>query len=89
MEACTTPSPVEGRVDYSGLWLGITCDVGTDASVISPTPSLNQERERQCALLASYPGLPSQLFFAAVELTHAFSHGCKKSCEGRPGYEAS
>ena len=30
--------------------------------------------------VASYPGLPSQLSFAAVE---------KKSCEGRPGYEAT
>ena len=41
-----------------------------------------------CAVdLASYPGLPSQLFFVAMEKSHAFFHGCEKSCEGRPGYE--
>ena len=28
-------------------------------------------------------------FFAAVENPHFFYHGCKKSCEGRPGYEAN
>ena len=39
-----------------------------------------------CMTLVSYlyPGLPSQLFFAAVDF-----YGCNKSCEGRPGYEAS
>ena len=31
-------------------------------------------------ILASYPGLPSQLFFPRLR---------KKSCEGRPGYEAN
>ena len=36
-------------------------------------------------ILASYPGLPSQLF---LQPWNAFFHGCKKSCEGRPGYEA-
>ena len=35
--------------------------------------------------LALYPGLPSQLFFVAVGKR---AHGCEKSCEGRPGYEA-
>ena len=35
-----------------------------------------------------YPGLPSQLFSQPWK-THAFFHGCEKSCEGRPGYEAS
>ena len=33
--------------------------------------------------LVLYPGLPSQLFFLQV-----FSTAVKKSCEGRPGYEA-
>ena len=27
-------------------------------------------------------------FFATVEKKRGFFHGCEKSCEGRPGYEA-
>ena len=27
-------------------------------------------------------------FFAAVAKSVVFCHGCEKSCEGRPGYEA-
>ena len=37
------------------------------------------------ARLASYPGLPSQLFSQAVEKAKR-RPGC---CEGRPGYEAA
>ena len=33
--------------------------------------------------VASYPGLPSQLFFADV------GKNVQKNCEGRPGYEAT
>ena len=35
-------------------------------------------RGKRVTKIASYPGLPSQLFATAA----------KKSCEGRPGYEA-
>ena len=38
-------------------------------------------------LRASYPDLPSQLFFVAVEKTHAFFHSCEKKVV--TGYEAS
>ena len=37
--------------------------------------------------IASYPGLPSQLFSQPWQKA-CFCHGCEKSCEGRPGYEA-
>ena len=42
-------------------------------------------------LLASYPGLLWQLFLQPVEKKRAafFSTAAKKSCERRPGYEAS
>ena len=46
---------------------------------------------QQCSLLvyvASYPGLPLHLYSQPWENTHFF-HGCKKNCEGKPGYEAS
>ena len=40
------------------------------------------------ARLSSLVPRPSlAAFFAAME-KHTFFHGCKKSCEGRPGYEA-
>ena len=41
--------------------------------------------------VASYPGLPSQLFSQLWKKGyHAFFfHGCEKTCEGRPGYEAT
>ena len=40
-------------------------------------------------ILASYPGLPSQLFSQPWKKKRVvFFHGCKKGCEGRPGYEA-
>ena len=44
--------------------------------------------------LASYPGLPSQLFLEPWKNSTFFSmaveffHSCEKSREGRPGYEA-
>ena len=37
----------------------------------------------QTCAASLYPGLPSQLF------SQFFCHGCEKSCEGRPGYEAT
>ena len=40
-----------------------------------------------CTSLVPRPSLTA--FFAAVAKKHAFCHGCGKSCEGRPGYEAS
>ena len=36
------------------------------------------------ASLASYPGLPSQLF--SKPWKKSVFHGCEKSCEGRPGF---
>ena len=40
--------------------------------------------------LASYQGLPAHSFFRSRgKKKHAFCHGCKKSGEGRPWYEAS
>ena len=38
--------------------------------------------------LASYPGLLSQLFSQPWK-KRVFFHGCEKSCERRPGYEAT
>ena len=43
---------------------------------------------RPCIHLASYPGLPSQLFLQPWKKTRPRLRG-GKSCEGRPGYEAS
>ena len=41
--------------------------------------------------LAPYPGLPLQFFSPQSwkKIVADFFHGCKKSCEGRPGYEAT
>ena len=57
-----------------------------------PSSNYNREpvylRPQRCMhTVASYPGLPSQLFFATME-PRFFPRGCEKSCEGRPGYEA-
>ena len=45
-----------------------------------------------CSYVALYPGLPSQLFRSRGKThppTHAFFHNYERSCEGRPGYNAS
>ena len=39
-------------------------------------PCCDERDGKRHVMFASRPGL-----------THAFFHGCKKSCEGRPGYE--
>ena len=42
--------------------------------------------------VASYPGLPSQVFsqpWKKKKCGNLFFHSCENNCEGRPGYEAT
>ena len=72
---------------YSTGW--VTDEILTVESLISavveppPPPS--------CVILALYPCLwwPSLVPRPSLTAFFLFYHGCEKSCEGMPGYEAS
>ena len=74
------PSPIPMQLQVTSN----KCSYRQQLSIVMHKHAL--QRYNSCVpsiLVASYPGLPSQLF------SQPFFHGCENSCEGRPGYEAS